>query len=299
MKLLYHTGNNFGDKLNVFIFNHYLPNFFDDDESVNFIGIGTILGLYKVDYKKIVFSSGASDCMFDTYGQAPTIDDTYDIVCVRGPLTCHILGIPIKYCITDGAALLYDFHRKEQKKYYDYSYIPHVGSEDFFKEMKILCKDLGINYISPTEPVETIINKIGQSKLVIAEAMHGAIVADSLRVPWIAVKMFKTINEFKWRDWCMSLELDYDPYVIESCFDKNMFIKILKNKFPFIPSSLFLFIVPVYHTVHRYKTKKIKKQLIEIKDLKTMLSNENLLNEKVNMLKKKLIAVKIKYDIVI
>jgi succinoglycan biosynthesis protein ExoV len=39
--------------------------------------------------------------------------------------------------------------------------------------------------------------------------MHGAILADTLRVPWIPVITSPIINVFKWRDWTMSLGLDY------------------------------------------------------------------------------------------
>ena len=46
------------------------------------------------------------------------------------------------------------------------------------------------------------------------EALHGAIVADALRVPWIAVKLFDHIIEFKWRDWCRSLGLNYSPLLL-------------------------------------------------------------------------------------
>ncbi len=41
--------------------------------------------------------------------------------------------------------------------------------------------------------------------------MHGAIVADALRVPWLSVSSGPQINRFKWRDWCDSLALDYTP----------------------------------------------------------------------------------------
>jgi succinoglycan biosynthesis protein ExoV len=42
--------------------------------------------------------------------------------------------------------------------------------------------------------------------------MHGAIVADALRIPWIPVCTREGINSFKWEDWCASVSLDYRPY---------------------------------------------------------------------------------------
>ena len=37
--------------------------------------------------------------------------------------------------------------------------------------------------------------------------MHGAIVADALRVPWIPARLYGHFMEFKWRDWTESIEV--------------------------------------------------------------------------------------------
>jgi succinoglycan biosynthesis protein ExoV len=49
---------------------------------------------------------------------------------------------------------------------------------------------------------------------VVTEAMHGAIVADTLRIPWIPVVCSPEIATFKWRDWTASLDLPYRPIAI-------------------------------------------------------------------------------------
>ena len=41
--------------------------------------------------------------------------------------------------------------------------------------------------------------------------MHGAIVADTLRIPWVPVVCSPAIPPFKWIDWTRSLDLDYRP----------------------------------------------------------------------------------------
>jgi len=118
MKLTFHRGDNFGDKLNPLIFEHYLPDFFDDDTSIRFLGIGTILGLKKfAEGKKIVFSSGASNTMRSTYGEVPELDDSYDIYCVRGPLTAELLNLPSEKAITDGPHFCMIFIMNPMKKF--------------------------------------------------------------------------------------------------------------------------------------------------------------------------------------
>jgi succinoglycan biosynthesis protein ExoV len=46
---------------------------------------------------------------------------------------------------------------------------------------------------------------------VVADAMHAAIVADALRVPWVPVVLSPQSNSFKWLDWTLSLNLPYKP----------------------------------------------------------------------------------------
>jgi len=49
---------------------------------------------------------------------------------------------------------------------------------------------------------------------VVTEAMHGAIVADTLRIPWVPVVCSPAILPFKWSDWTRSVELAYRPRLL-------------------------------------------------------------------------------------
>ena len=41
--------------------------------------------------------------------------------------------------------------------------------------------------------------------------MHAAIVADTLRVPWVPLMTSSDINSFKWLDWTQSMRVPYQP----------------------------------------------------------------------------------------
>lgn len=219
MKLYYYKDKrgNFGDDLNAWLWNRLLPDFFDDDDSSIFVGIGTLLNsLLPSSPIKVVFSSGVG------YKNLPSlVRDSWKIYCVRGPLSAAKLGIDKKKAITDGAALLKTMEFPDQEKKYDISFIPHHWSHrpkwgGFFKK-------IGINYVDPSESVDFVLTEIKKSKLVITESMHGAIVADVFRVPWIPVKLHKHILDFKWHDWCQSLGLHYHPVTLPT---------FLKPEFP-------------------------------------------------------------------
>ena len=67
--------------------------------------------------------------------------------------------------------------------------------------------EAGLHYIDPCDTVENVLTQIQESEVLVAEAMHGAIVADALRVPWIAVRPIQSPNRAKWRDWASALDL--------------------------------------------------------------------------------------------
>lgn len=199
-------GANFGDDLNPWLWPKILPGFFDKNEDELFYGIGTLLNdRVPKNKKKVIFGSGIG------YGDLPAVDNNWEVHFVRGPLSAKALNLDSSKFITDPAILIRPFFEKSNTKKYAVSYIPHWTSmmkhESFWEAT---CSQAGINLIDPRGTVVDVINQINQSKKVITEAMHGAIIADTLRVPWIPVKT-SHILKFKWDDWTQSLELDYKP----------------------------------------------------------------------------------------
>ena len=295
MKLQYFKGKNFGDALNPYIFNHFLPDFFDEDASVSFFGIGSILGFEMAQeaQTKIVFSSGFA------YGEKPDIDETYDIVCVRGPKSAETLGLNPELAIADGAVLLQFMEIPKPKKNYKFSFIPHWGSEQKYSKWPKLCAAAGINYISPMADKDFVLQEILKSEVVIAEAMHGAIVADTFGVPWIPVKAYPTINEFKWNDWAQSLEINFEFKAISSMYESNEFMQkklgeLSKN---IIPVFLLKLLLSAIETIYyRPKKKGVIKELRALKNSRQYLSDRNLLRQRGNELLQKLEVIKEKYQ---
>jgi succinoglycan biosynthesis protein ExoV len=218
MKLYYWQAgkdqSNFGDELNLWLWERLISDLLDDDESITLIGIGTLLNdVLKSKtpnaQKRIIFSTGVG---YDKTNQFE-LDDSYQVYCVRGPLSARRLHLDAELGIADGALLIKNLVDLPSTKKYACSYMPHLRTMN--EAIADACQELGFGYILPTWPVEKVMEAINASEFLIAEAMHGAIVADALRVPWTPVITHPSIYKFKWMDWCASLQIEYLPEQLE------------------------------------------------------------------------------------
>ena len=211
MKLQYFKGPhpNFGDELNAWMWPRLMPDFFDEDTRTLFIGIGSTIGdHYDTAATKIIFGTG----YVPHYCGLPNVHGgDWDIYFVRGPRTAKLLKISPTLSLGDSAILLRTLVDYRQRSPEVVSFIPHwesLGSGHWQE----VCRLAGINLIDPRRPVEEVIKEMLRSKLIVAEAMHGAIVADALRVPWIPVLPINVKHRAKWFDWAEALEIVLDPY---------------------------------------------------------------------------------------
>ena len=94
-----------------------------------------------------------------------------------------MIGMPDK-AVTDGAILLADTTDFYQQAIppTDVVFMPHHRSVRQ-TPWKQICQEAGMVYVSPQQPVEVILAAFAKARLVITEAMHGAIVADTMRIP--------------------------------------------------------------------------------------------------------------------
>jgi succinoglycan biosynthesis protein ExoV len=219
LKLVYFEGENgvvnFGDELNRYLWPRLIPHVFARDEGVNFVGIGTLLNdrLPKAR-RTVIFGAGVG------YYGAPALDHSWVIYCVRGHLSAAALGLPSSVAVTDPAALiarirLPDLVRGERRRR---SFMPHWQSEP--DQWRDVCERQDVAFVDPRWSVDEVLDAVRRTDVLITEAMHGAIVADALRIPWIAVRSRERINSFKWRDWCGSIDLEYQPLTLPTLWPR-------------------------------------------------------------------------------
>lgn len=216
MKLRYWhplTGpGNFGDELNVSLFNRLFGSVFEMEEyrDVDFYGIGTIIRPEVGQQNKCaIFGSGVWEV-------APCYNKkNWNVFFLRGPVSSNILGYGGEKFITDAAysILLLDDMIPPHSKKHAVSVIPHMLQMPLV-DWKQVSEQTGVNIIDPYESVDFIMDEIVSSEKIISAAMHGAIIADICRVPWARLKMELLtldetffINELKWRDWLHSMNL--------------------------------------------------------------------------------------------
>jgi succinoglycan biosynthesis protein ExoV len=212
VKLHYFQGQrpNFGDELNTWLWPQLLPGFFDDDPAVLFFGIGSILGSPSDPAaKKIVFGTGYVPAYSDHLPDVQGPD--WEVFFVRGPRTARALGLPDSLGIGDAAILLRALHGQFRRKPGSKGFMPHWESLPR-GNWRQACSLAGIRLIDPTAPVASVLDEILGCDLLIAEAMHGAIVADTLRVPWVPVLPLNHAHRDKWFDWAEALRLAFKPH---------------------------------------------------------------------------------------
>lgn len=213
MKIFYYRAKrgNFGDDLNGWLWPRLLTKeLLERDDSIVMSAIGTLIGEPLPEaQQKIIFSSGI--------GYRPAPKDFggagWKIAAVRGPLTAKVLGLSADKAVTDGAILLAnlpDYAPLPDSQRAGVVFMPHHDALSLGK-WQAVCQRAGVEFLDPRADSIATAQRLRRARLVLADAMHAAIVADTLRVPWVPLVTSSGINSFKWLDWCLSLEMSYQP----------------------------------------------------------------------------------------
>ncbi|MGC6401633.1 polysaccharide pyruvyl transferase family protein [Sphingomonas sp. FW199] len=209
----YKLNKNFGDHMNAWMWPQLFPEQMSGRQDDVLVGIGTLIkeSLNELPGRKIVFGAGTG------YGDALSRQrlENWLFYFVRGPLTAAALGLPEEKGIVDAAWLvdqLPDVCYKPDTVRSGTVFVPHWTS-DVYANWKQPCDLAGIRYVSPLDP-DPVLPAIAHAELAIVESLHGAIMADYYRVPWIPVATNNRILEFKWRDFSASLDLNFQPHFL-------------------------------------------------------------------------------------
>jgi len=211
MQLIYFRGmvSNFGDDLNTVLWPRLAPALFDGQPAEGFLGIGTIIGMPTPGCRMLhVFSSGAGYDALDTWATPRRV------WCVRGPLTAHLLGCKRDVVMTDGAILAPDvLGRPSIGSAGDVVVVPHWESLRFggWHEASDLA---GFRLVSPIDTPASVHSALASARLVLTESLHGAILADTLGIPWTPFVSTRNVSAFKWVDWCLSVGVPFAPVSI-------------------------------------------------------------------------------------
>ncbi|MEF2070635.1 polysaccharide pyruvyl transferase family protein [Consotaella aegiceratis] len=199
---------NFGDDLNLWLWDFLLPGFREVHPEVLLVGVGTVLSdaLLSQPGPKLVLGSGCG------YGALPDMSGpAWDIRCVRGPLTAERIGLPSDKGIVDPAVMVAEMPEFQGlPKCHAAIFVPHWESTRG-GVWPLVCQTAGLTYVDPCGDAKAVIRAIAQARLVVAESMHAAILADAFRVPWVAVSTSDSINSFKWQDWAATGGVTYEP----------------------------------------------------------------------------------------
>ncbi len=197
---------NFGDELNHLLWPALLPGFFDDDTSKIVLGIGSVLDCrHSRIVTKIVLGAG-----YGGYQKPPRLDRSWIIHWVRGPRTAVILGLPKILGLGDPAMLLpcvpglFEIIDARSRSI---GFMPHFESLAR-GAWEAVASMADMTLIDPRWPPKQVLAAIAGCSLLLSEAMHGVIVADALRVPWIALRPQARAHRPKWLDWVGALDLD-------------------------------------------------------------------------------------------
>ena len=205
---------NFGDDLNELIWPQLLDDVWQTKTNITLVGIGSILwekplsDLVDRGRHPVVLGSGIS------YRNPPRDLSELSVLAVRGPLTADLLGQPDK-SLTDGAILISEIDGPHQtrRSRENVLFMPHHRTLRRTPWAEI-AQEAGFQYVSPQQSFEETLRAFATARLIVTEALHGAIVADALRIPWLPVRISPRFEEFKWHDWCLSMHVQFEPFDI-------------------------------------------------------------------------------------
>ena len=201
-------GGNFGDDINLQLWERLFPNLDKLNGKALFYGVGTLLdGQHDPSIKKVVLGTGIGE------EHAAVADTNWDFRWVRGPKTASEFGLSQDQAVGD-SAILWPELTHAHDRHGPIGLIPHYGTWDSY-DWDAVARQAGMVAINPRQSPSAVIHQMQACSRVLAESLHGAICADAMGVPWAACVLAHRFNEFKWRDWLATIDRPYEPLMLD------------------------------------------------------------------------------------
>ncbi|MES2877780.1 MAG: polysaccharide pyruvyl transferase family protein [Pseudomonadota bacterium] len=218
------TGGNFGDDINLQLWERLFPNLAQLKGKVLFYGVGTLLDdRHDQSIKKVVLGTGIGEA------HAALADANWDFRWVRGPKTASEFGLSKAHALGD-AAILWPELTPGHDTSGPVGLIPHYATWDSYDWVNV-ARQAGMVVINPRQAPGVVIDQMRACSRILAESLHGAICADAMGIPWAACILAHRFNEFKWRDWLATIHRAYEPLVMDRPLVRDIpLVKSMANK---------------------------------------------------------------------
>ena len=152
---------------------------------------------------------------------------------VRGPLSEEFLGNKspfyadaayITLCFEKYSSFINELKLSPKK---GYGYVPHHSNTSSNFSVRF-CRENGLKFIDPRRHWKEVLRDLSGCEGVYAEAMHGAIFSDVLRVPWVPVFTTTNLSCFRWLDYCLGAGTSFRPLIYMNLIEKFVFRRNLR-----------------------------------------------------------------------
>jgi pyruvyltransferase len=203
---------NFGDELSPLVWEVATgrPATWASPETAEVSAVGSILEFFRdVEVTPLIWGSGVHGV--DVSAETLNLDSA-SVVAVRGPRTAAALDVAGPVSFGDPGLLASQLvPRVPSTKRSGVAFIPHFhtwGSR-VGRDSLAHARRAGVHVLRPTLAPKNVIRRVARSELVLSSSLHGVIVAHSLGVPALLVRIpGGGESDFKYRDYFESIEED-------------------------------------------------------------------------------------------
>lgn len=205
---------NFGDALAPLLLERFadIKPEWDTISHASVASVGSILEHIPPLWDGVILGSGMlhEDSRLQIHQMTSGI--TAKILALRGPLTARCVSG--NYALGD-PGILADELVGVQDKQWDLGILPHFLDDELVPRfMALMPPATTIKIINPGDDVLTVLREIGACRRMVTSSLHGMIVSDGFGIPRrveICQKNAKDGGDFKFRDYCASIQSPWEP----------------------------------------------------------------------------------------